>query len=447
MTGLWDAKVDRAPVLALTGQVDIQVLGPGAFQEVDLPAAFAPVAAWSQTVLPESHHAELMALACKHALLRRDVAHLVFPDDVQTLPAPDAPVALPVGRVGPSEIGPPAESLAAALDLLARATRPVFIVGHGARDHMEPIVALAERLGAPIVTTFKAKGAVPDDHPLAAGVLGRSGTPVASWLMNEADLLVVLGASFANHTGIYQGHPIIQVDLDPLQLGKFHPVTVPMWARRRRRRPGAGRRARRHGGDRPARRRRGPPGAVGRREGQPRRRRPWARHQQRGGLRRPHAPGAPGRRDRRRRGQPRLFVRALLRMLPSGDPDVRLPGLDRLRLPRRDGRLGGHRRVAQDLRGHRRRRLRAVHGRAAHGGQARHGHHARAAQQRPAGQDLERSSARGSGTSGRRRCTTPTSRGTPSCAARSASASPPPTSSTTHWSAASPTTAPRWSRS
>ena len=230
MTGLWDAKVDRAPVLALTGQVDIQVLGPGAFQEVDLPAAFAPVAAWSQTVLPESHHAELMALACKHALLRRDVAHLVFPDDVQTLPAPDAPVALPEGRVGRSEIGPPADSLAAALDLLARATRPVFIVGHGARNDMEPIVTLAERLGAPIVTTFKAKGVVPDDHPLAAGVLGRSGTPVASWLMNEADLLVVLGASFANHTGIYQGHPIIQVDLDPLQLGKFHPVTVPVWA-------------------------------------------------------------------------------------------------------------------------------------------------------------------------------------------------------------------------
>jgi thiamine pyrophosphate-dependent acetolactate synthase large subunit-like protein/nitrite reductase/ring-hydroxylating ferredoxin subunit len=229
MTGLWDAKVDRAPLLALTGQVDVQVLGPGAFQEVDLGAAFAPVAAWSQTVLPESRHSELMALACKHALLRRDVAHLVFPDDVQTLPASDAPVSQPEGRVTTTEIAPPAEALQSALDLLAAAKRPVFIVGHGARADMAPIVALAERLGAPIVTTFKAKGAVPDDHPLAAGVLGRSGTPVASWLMNEADLLVVLGASFANHTGIYQGHPIIQVDFDPLQLGKFHPVTVPVW--------------------------------------------------------------------------------------------------------------------------------------------------------------------------------------------------------------------------
>jgi thiamine pyrophosphate-dependent acetolactate synthase large subunit-like protein len=59
-------------------------------------------------------------------------------------------------------------------------------------------------------------------------VIGRSGTPVASWVMNEADLLLVLGASFSNHTGIYPGHPIIQVDFDPLQLGKFHKVTVPV---------------------------------------------------------------------------------------------------------------------------------------------------------------------------------------------------------------------------
>ena len=69
LTGLWDAKVDRAPVLALTGQVDTQVLGPGAFQEVDLAGAFGAVAAWSQPVLRDSKHVELMNLACKNALL------------------------------------------------------------------------------------------------------------------------------------------------------------------------------------------------------------------------------------------------------------------------------------------------------------------------------------------------------------------------------------------
>jgi pyruvate oxidase len=102
LTGLYDAKADRSPVLALTGQVATQVLGPGDFQEVDLAAAFANVAAFSQTVLESSRHAELMNLACKHATLRRDVAHLVFPDQVQTLPS-DAPAGGPDGRLtGPA---------------------------------------------------------------------------------------------------------------------------------------------------------------------------------------------------------------------------------------------------------------------------------------------------------------------------------------------------------
>jgi pyruvate oxidase len=230
LTGLWDAKVDRAPVLALTGQVNTQVLGPGAFQEVDLSAAFGSVAAWSQPVLHDSNPVELMNLACKNALLRRDVTHLIFPDEVQTRPAPDGAVAGgPDGRITPLTISAPDESIADALRLLRGARRPVIIVGHGARFQMPAVIALAEQLGAPVITTFKAKGQISDEHPLAAGVLGRSGTPVASWIMNEADLLLVLGASFSNHTGIYTGHPIIQVDFDPLQLGKFHAVDVPVW--------------------------------------------------------------------------------------------------------------------------------------------------------------------------------------------------------------------------
>jgi thiamine pyrophosphate-dependent acetolactate synthase large subunit-like protein len=228
LTGLWDAKVDRAPVIALTGQVDTQVLGPGAFQEVDLGAAFGKVARWTQSVLQTSKHAELMALAYKHAILQQGPAHLIFPDEVQTQPS-DAEPSGPAGRLTALDITPPADALARAGDLIATATRPVIIIGHGARFHRDEVIALAERIGAPVITTFKAKGQIPDDHPLACGVLGRSGTPVASWFMNEADLLVVLGASFSNHTGIYPGKPIVQVDVDPLQLGKFHPVEVPVW--------------------------------------------------------------------------------------------------------------------------------------------------------------------------------------------------------------------------
>ncbi len=229
LTGLYDAKVDRAPVLALTGQVDVQVLGPGAFQEVDLAGAFASVAAWSQTVLPESKHTELMALACKNAIVRRDVAHLIFPDDVQTLPAPDEQAHAPEGRVADARISPPQEAIDNARALLQNSKRPVIIAGHGARGAEAAVQAFAEQLSAPVITTFKAKGLISDAHPLAGGVLGRSGTPVASWVMNEADLLIVLGASFANHTGIYPGHPIIQVDSDRMALGKHHAVAAPLW--------------------------------------------------------------------------------------------------------------------------------------------------------------------------------------------------------------------------
>jgi thiamine pyrophosphate-dependent acetolactate synthase large subunit-like protein/nitrite reductase/ring-hydroxylating ferredoxin subunit len=228
MTGMWDAKVDRAPVLALTGQVQTQVFGPGAFQDIDLKSAFQAVAHFSQTVLSTSNHAELMSLACKNAIVQQDVAHLIFPDDVQTLPS-DKPAGAPLGRMGGTRVTPADGDIDAAVSLLNSAKRPMIVVGHGAYGARDQIIALAEKIGAPVVTTFKAKGLVPDSHPLGAGVLGRSGTPIASWFMNEADVLIAFGASFSNHTGIAQKQNIIQVDYDRMQLGKFHPVKVPVW--------------------------------------------------------------------------------------------------------------------------------------------------------------------------------------------------------------------------
>ena len=90
--------------------------------------------------------------------------------------------------------------------------------------HRKKINTYAEKIGAPVITTFKAKGQIPDSHPLAAGVLGRSGTPIASWFMNESDLMLVLGASYSNHTGISPKRATIQVDHDPMALGRFFPA-------------------------------------------------------------------------------------------------------------------------------------------------------------------------------------------------------------------------------
>ncbi|MFA3920858.1 thiamine pyrophosphate-dependent enzyme [Ruegeria hyattellae] len=228
MTGLWDAKVDRAPILALTGQVQTQVMGPGAFQDIDLRSAFQAVSAFSQPVLSSSNHAELASLACKTALVEQNVSHLIFPDDVQTVPS-DQVAGSPEGRVTQAAIRPAQSDLDKAADMIENAKRTVIVVGYGAFDVRDQVADLAERLGAPVLTTFKAKGLVPDDHPNAGGVLGRSGTPIASWFMNEADLIIALGASFSNHTGIEKGKVIIQVDYDRMQLGKFHPVVLPVW--------------------------------------------------------------------------------------------------------------------------------------------------------------------------------------------------------------------------
>jgi thiamine pyrophosphate-dependent acetolactate synthase large subunit-like protein/nitrite reductase/ring-hydroxylating ferredoxin subunit len=229
LTGLYDAKVDRAPVLALSGQVPSKVQGRGAFQDVDLNAVFADVSVFSRTVHERSDHAELMTLACKHALLERGVSHLVFPDEVQVVPATvDMHASGPAGRLPDLRVHPPVDAVDEAVELIRGAQRPVIVVGHGARFDMIAVYALAERLHAPIVTTFKAKGLVADDDPLGCGVLGRSGTPIASWFMNESDLLLVFGASFSDHTGIASYKPIVQVDYDPDALGRFHPVTVPV---------------------------------------------------------------------------------------------------------------------------------------------------------------------------------------------------------------------------
>lgn len=226
LTGLYDAKVDRAPVLAICGQVPSAVRGRGAFQDLDLTAAFSDVAAYQAVVVAGSDYAELAALAAKTALVERGVAQLVLPDEVQVAPAGDVQPAAPEGRVGDLRTHPPRQSLTAAVELLDAASRPIVVVGAGARDDMAAIIGFAETLGAPVLTTFKAKGQISDAHPLAAGVVGRSGTPVASWFMNECDLIVTFGASFSNHSGIAPYKPTIAVDRDPMALGRFHPVDV-----------------------------------------------------------------------------------------------------------------------------------------------------------------------------------------------------------------------------
>jgi thiamine pyrophosphate-dependent acetolactate synthase large subunit-like protein/nitrite reductase/ring-hydroxylating ferredoxin subunit len=230
ITGMWDAHVDNVPLLVLAGQVNTQVMGPGTFQEVDLSSAYLPVTRWQQVVLGSKNASDLMALAIKHAIVEHGPTALILPDEVQQFPANESASPAPKqGRIASNRIAPPKKELRQAISMISSAKRPALILGNGAREFSTQIIKFAEQIKAPIITTFKAKGLVPDSHPLACGVLGRSGIPVASVMMGTADLLIVLGASFSVHTGIAEYIPTIQIDRDPMILGKFHPVTVPIW--------------------------------------------------------------------------------------------------------------------------------------------------------------------------------------------------------------------------
>ena len=145
------------------------------------------------------------------------------------MPNAEGSAGSPEGRIASLEVAPDPAVLDQAIAKIREAKRPLIIVGHGARFHMESIVSFAEKLHIPVATTFKGKGLISDHHPLGCGVLGRSGTPIASWFMNECDRILAIGASFSNHTGIASYKPTIQLDFDPMGLGKFHAVDVPLY--------------------------------------------------------------------------------------------------------------------------------------------------------------------------------------------------------------------------
>ena len=235
LTGLWDAKVDRVPIVALTGQVKTQVIGPGTFQEVDLAAAFAPVAEWSQTVLRPENATELAALAMKHAIVNRDVAHLIFPDEVQELDGLAEPPPRPMaGRVAAHRIAPPEAELERAVALLAerrasgdhlRQRRPRLrrrdrrvrrAPRRADHHHVQGEGSRARRPPAGV------RGPRPLRHPRRVDPHGDAATACSCSARRSRTT-----PSIATYV------PTIQVDFDRMMLGKFHPVDVPLWGEHR----------------------------------------------------------------------------------------------------------------------------------------------------------------------------------------------------------------------
>jgi len=226
-TGLYDAQEDHAAVLSINGQVEMQYAGPGGIQEIDQDAFFRPLTVYSNTIYDKNLTVKLVTRALKHAIIRRGVAQLSVPNNIQKEPL-DAACCPRESAISTFDIAPPETEIDRAVALIHQAQRPVIVAGWGARDSAETVLAIAERIKAPIVITFRAKGIFTEDHSWVMGILGGVGSVQARTFVQESDLLITFGVGFSKLTMIPEDKPMVQVDIDPLKLGKI-PFTVALW--------------------------------------------------------------------------------------------------------------------------------------------------------------------------------------------------------------------------
>jgi pyruvate dehydrogenase (quinone) len=230
LNGLYDAKLDGQPVVAVTGHHYHDLIGTFAQQDVDLDRVFQDVAVYNARVMSASHVENVADLACRAALGRRGVAHINFPVDLQSHTA-----ARRTKRNVPSHSSevfarrsglPDPADLARAAKVLNAGRRPVILAGRGALGAADELERAADVLGAPIVKALLGKAAVPDDSPYTTGGLGLLGTKPSQEALEECDTLLMAGTSFPYmeflpKPGQARG---VQIDRDPLRIGLRYPV-------------------------------------------------------------------------------------------------------------------------------------------------------------------------------------------------------------------------------
>ena len=230
LTGLYDAATDGAPVLALCGETSGALVGRRTYQTVDQHALFEAVTRFNHTlVVPEKAADELMR-ASKVALEGRAVSRLGLTADTVQTPVASSPIG-PEGHLILERWAAPSQRCAQAVEMLTAARRPAILVGWGARQARALVARCAEVFDAPVVTTCRAKGLLPEVHPLVMGVTGRQGAPIARSVAQEADVLLVVGCSLSEQTCcggqlIGENTQLIQIDTDPERIGTDYPVAL-----------------------------------------------------------------------------------------------------------------------------------------------------------------------------------------------------------------------------
>ena len=238
LNGLYDAKLDHQPVLAITGMQETQLLGTGYQQEVHLEKLYADVADYDVMVHVPVQIPTLVDLAVRHALARRTVSHITFPNDLQVADADAAPwpgvAPAHAPTTAPVFIRPPGrprdDDIAAAAGVLNRGERVVVLAGAGALGAGAEVLEVADRLAAPVVKTLPGKAVVPDDHPLTTGGIGLLGTRPSEDAMEGCDTLLMVGTNFpyTKHLPEPGAAEVVQIEADPTRAGNRLPTAVPL---------------------------------------------------------------------------------------------------------------------------------------------------------------------------------------------------------------------------
>ncbi|MHA1754230.1 MAG: thiamine pyrophosphate-binding protein [Candidatus Odinarchaeia archaeon] len=222
ISGLYDAKMDRAPVLAITGQVESQFIGTHEIQEIDQKSLFESVSEFNKTITTPNEAAEMIFLAAKYAIINRGVSHIGIPTNIQASKT-NIRITPSKKRIPKIEFKPTKKLIEEAADIIDQAVNPVIIMGWGARYAVNSILKLAEKIDYLIATTFKAKGLISEYHPRVLGVNGSVGTKAAKNIVYNSDLLIVLGCSSSKQT-VPKTIKTIQIDIDDVNIGKRFPV-------------------------------------------------------------------------------------------------------------------------------------------------------------------------------------------------------------------------------
>ena len=232
ITGLYDARADHTPLLAICGQAESTVRGGSYQQELNLDRMFADVAEYVQEVSKPAQLPHVMDRAIRLAIARRGPSAIVVPKDVQEEKFEEPARAHGFTRSGPGYsrpvIVPKDEDLRRAADVVNAGKKVAILIGAGAVDAVDEVVATAEKLGAGVAKALLGKSVLPDDLPFVTGCIGLLGTRPSSDMMNGCDTLLMIGtgfpwSEFLPKTGAARA---VQIDIDPSMLSLRYPCEV-----------------------------------------------------------------------------------------------------------------------------------------------------------------------------------------------------------------------------